>query len=237
MRHAPTIRSDRPRLGTFTFILYIHIMKLLLFLVFIFFRTFCFGQACTPGSAPTDIFYPNSTSVPSTNNGPRYLCGPNTVVYDTLNLGCRFVYVSAGSTLVLNNSSPICGGTGWIFLKSNSTLILLPNAMPAGIITESSTTIVNQTGQIISPASCSLITFPAVNCSTGLSNLTSGSSAFLIWPTPCSTKVNFDFSNFTDKYADISFVNQFGQSVKTFRQFSLDRNEIPIDDLPNGSYL
>jgi hypothetical protein len=49
--------------------------------------------------------------------------------------------------------------------------------------------------------------------------------------------VNLDLSNFSDNFADIIFQNQCGQSVKTFKQFSLDRKEIPIDDLPNGSYF
>jgi hypothetical protein len=78
---------------------------------------------------------------------------------------------------------------------------------------------------------------PPVGCPTSLNESSNSFISFSLWPSPSSTKVNLDLSNFSDNFADIIFQNQCGQSVKTFKQFSLDRKEIPIDDLPNGSYF
>lgn len=68
-------------------------------------------------------------------------------------------------------------------------------------------------------------------------NLTSKQNLFRIWPSPSSTKLNFELLNSTDKFSDISIINNFGQVVSEYRQLSADTREIPIDNLADGTYF
>jgi hypothetical protein len=244
MRHAPTIRSDRPRLGTFTFILYFHNMGRLLIFAFIFSATIFRGQtSCNSTVVASIICYPNSTTSTFCCDpiSTIYLCGPNTLVHDTTPThDTHNFYVNSNSKLIYESPVPGLGGggDGVIWVKATGSLTVLPSSIyPFPIYAETGAVLNVPQSFSSSIVNCPTISFPTVSCVQGLKDDITNHSYLNIWPSPSSTKVNFDLSGFTDKNVDITFVNQFGQSVKTFTQFSLDRNEIPIDDLPNGSYF
>ena len=55
------------------------------FLFILFCESINAQSVCTPTTAPGDVFYPNTVSTPTFfTNGVQYLCGPNTIVYDTI---------------------------------------------------------------------------------------------------------------------------------------------------------
>lgn len=97
---------------------------------FIFFFLICVStnaqSFCSPTDVPVDIYGANTISTSTTNIGPQYLCGPNTILYDTLGpQDCRKVYVENNSTLFLRAN---CSITDFIWLRSTSTLNIMSDS-------------------------------------------------------------------------------------------------------------
>jgi len=204
--------------------------------LFIFIQTIGYGQLCNPTYTATEIFYPNTTST-ATNSGFKYLCGPNTVVYDTLNTGCKYHYVNAGSTLIFK-VDPSCMLTSRIWLKNNSTLNIQQGNEWVSVVFEPLATIINTVGAMFGSNPCTSVTFPTVECSVAdINEAINKPNLFRIWPTPSSNKINIEFYSSADIFADISINNHLGQIVSSFNQFPVDNKEIPIDNLSNGSYF
>jgi hypothetical protein len=130
------------------------------------------------------------------------------------------------------------GPDGVMWVKNTGSLTILPSSIyPFPIYAEPGAVLNVPQSFSNSIVNCTTVTFPTVSCVQGLNDEINNFSYLNIWPSPASTVLHFDLSTFTDKFANITLVNQLGQLIKSFDKFSLDKNEIPIDDLPNGSYF
>jgi hypothetical protein len=57
-----------------------------------------------------------------------------------------------------------------------------------------------------------------------------------IWPSPCTSKLNLEISNISEKFVDIVFYNQLGEAVLTQNNFRANGNQIAVEHLPDGLY-
>jgi hypothetical protein len=194
-----------------------------------------YGQSvCTQTSVPGEIFYPNSVST-ATTIGLKYLCGPNTTVYDTASTYCYYYYVDSYSSLFLKGN---CSGNHAVCVKSTSTLTILPGVnSDTYVIYEAGATISNLSGSTIYPTLCTKIVYTSASCGATYIGQNNSGEKLLIWPNPTSTKINIEFSGLVNQVADITIINQIGTIIREYKQWLLTNKEIPIDDLSNGSYF
>jgi len=218
-------------------------MTKFLLLTFLTLTNLINGQTvCNPSiSIPMDIFYPYTTSVLPTfsvsSNSLVYLCGPNTVLYDTLGSGkCHAAYVNSGCTLIFKQNPSVCGGPHPIYLKSNSTLILKAGGQ-VWIYYEPLTTIINLAGVPVFSTSCASINFPIVNCANGLNKNNKKEIIFEIFPNPTSSKININVLNPDEQFADIRITSQCEDVVFENKKWQISDKEIPIEKISNGYYF
>ncbi len=213
-----------------------------IFLLVVFAECFFIGKSqviCNASSRiPTNVFYPNTnTNFSSLSQYTLYLCGPNTVVYDTVNPGySKMFLVNTGSTLTIVGGSP--GPTDAVWLKAGATLILKwgnPNLWL--VMYEPGATIIDMVGGL-TPITCTTtITFPSVNCFAGINEIDKKESVFKSWPNPTSDKINIELLNSDNQFADISIINFLGETIYEVKQWQVSGRKIPIDFLSNGSYF
>lgn len=199
------------------------------------------GQpTCSTTSTVGDIFYPNTVSTPTTppTNFTQFLCGPNTIVYDTLPIGCLYVHVNTGCTLFYSRGCPQLNVNA-VWLKNNSTINVLPNCPPNSlrIFYEPLAIINNPASVSIWLIPCTSLSFPAINCSTGINEQSNQESLFLVYPNPSSSEINIETVNFNYNTADISIFNQLGELVLRRKDWRVSEKEINIDDLSEGLYF
>ncbi len=218
-------------------------MKNSMFLFFTVLNLSILGQtfpadSCDQGTyVMNTIFYSNTTSVLDSTQSTDgiYLCGPNTIVYDTLEFsGCRFVYINPGCTYITN--SPSCSIFDMYFIKDNGTLIIRPDANYSefNIYHEPLATISPSTVGCLSVTLCSALVFPPINCSVGIAESTIQESQNLanlnVFPNPTENLVSIEFELTETKDVSIEIKNVLGQTIKTIsNSFTTGNNKIEID--------
>lgn len=187
------------------------------------------------------IFYPNTTSnITSTvtNISGMYLCGPNTLVYDTSNVAqgpfvCRTVFVSASSTLITNSWA--CAYYEIYFVKNNATIIFTPNTSNTSVhVYYEPNAIIIDNSAGVNTYSCTSIFFPAVNCSATSIKQNNLSYNLVIYPNPANDILNFEIPK-PELFSKIKIVNSLGQLVK--EEEATNINKVNIKDLPVGIYF
>ena len=198
--------------------------------------SFCVAGQCHPSTFATDVYYPNSTHSPTTYTGYEYLCGPNTVVYDTLEQGCHFIYVNALCTLFLKPTIA-CNAQSEVWLKSNSTLNVVqgtPGLLK--IYYEAGAVINNPSAVTIYSTICTSISFPTINCTTtAILESINESDLFEIYPNPATTVLTIVQNN-SERPSQVDIINCLGQMVKEELLIGNKRFNVSIADLPNGIY-
>jgi hypothetical protein len=221
-------------------------MKINVFLLLISFlqfnkvksQTWSCDQSTT---AISTIYYPNTTSnitTTVTNFNATYLCGPNTIVYDTAGYyGCRLMLISSSSTLI--SSSPTCLMVDFYYVKNGGTLIIKSNANGFGfrVYYEPLANIIDNSSGGVQTFSCSSLLFPSVNCFTGINEQGEKNNFLKIWPNPTSTRINIGITGTYFQSAEVIIINQIGEIVFENKQFSLTNKEIPVDNFKDGVYF
>jgi hypothetical protein len=197
----------------------------------------CFNGKGQPSCSTTgtlgDIFYPNTVSTPTyATNGNQYLCGPNTVVYDTISIGCLFVHVNTGSTLFYNKGCPQTIG-GYVWLKNNSTLNILAGSPGLTVYYEPLATINNTAAIAINSVACASITFPTINCATGINEQDNQEAVFLVYPNPVSNNLFIPTEQYFKEGGEIEITNTLGQTVLR----SQYKSEVDVSQLTQGCYF
>lgn len=209
-------------------------------LILLFFITSCFVKAqtsCSPTLTAGDVFYPNTISTPTTaTNGVQLLCGPNTIVYDTISIGCLVVYVNSGCTLFYNKGCPQTI-MGFVWLKNNSTLNILAGCPGVTVFYEPLATINNTAAIAINSVACTSITFPAINCATGINESDKSESIFLVYPNPSNNYINIEKLSAGNQKIDISIFNQLGELIMERKNWNVSEKQINTEKLSNGLYF
>ena len=206
-------------------------MKNLYLLIFVLITSFGIAQT------PDVIYYPNSINTPTSLpfGCTEYLCGPNTVVNDTLMHGCK-IYVSNNCTLTLKTKCSVCPGVTSVYLQGNSVLNILPgNCSNFYFLYEPTATINNPMNVTISSNTVTTISWPTVNCiANGIKSKNLENENIVLYPNPANDILNIEF-NLENKemFSKIRILNNLGQVI---REEELRNNSINIKDLPNGVY-
>ena len=184
---------------------------------------------------PAYIFPPNTTTTitPTTffPNDIAYLCGPNTMVYDTVSPQTSFVFVNSGCTYITNGGSSIFYCV--YYVKNNGTVIIRPDASPnvLSLVVEPTATVINQTTLTISTSTCSNIVFPTISCFSLIKDQDLG-KIISISPNPSLGFINISIHQNNFQNPKLEIINYLGQTVlKT--EF---KNQIDVSELASGFY-
>lgn len=196
-----------------------------------------FGQ-CSFTAAPNQIYYPNSVNTPSVFSfmSVDYLCGPNTILNDTLGNGC-YTLVNPNCTLTIKPDCSYCPGYITVWAKNNSVVNIIPgNCNLLYIYSEPLATINNPFNVQYQTTSCPIINFSNVNCSvTSLYENMNSLDNVNIFPNPSNEILNINFKN-SKRISQIEILNCLGQVVKA--EFTIEDNiHIFVNDLPKGIYI
>jgi hypothetical protein len=204
------------------------VKKIFFILITIAFRVV--GQSvCNPTVTPNQIYYPNSTSTPTTG-GWQYLCGPNTIVTDSIpNISCEWIYMNSGSTLTLKQQ---CISLHLIWIKSGGVLNILPGTAPVQVYYEAGATI-NDPSSAATLSACPQITFPNVNCTTRLERNMLDQVMVSIIPNPFTDSFKFQFP---DNEGNLMIFNAVGVLVFSELHY-LQGSEINLQHLKSGLYF
>ena len=195
--------------------------------------------SCTQSTAQVNqIFYPNTSTVYTSTVSMEwlYLCGSNTIVYDTAHPLCRQVLLESGTTYITNSQG--CPYADFIYAKSSSTVIIKANGNPATfrVIYELGATIIDQTGSAIT-STCSALNFPVINCSVGISEISEQQELFYTYPNPSCSKINIDLKSDNNQFVEIKIANQLGETVFEQKKWLNNEKSFSIDNLISGSYF
>lgn len=208
------------------------------YIFFIIFLVSCFIKAqtnCTPSTIPVENFYPNTTNTGTVNvnvSDIQYLCGPNTILYDTIQSTCRQVYVDNFSTLYLKAD---CQAVQNIWLKSNCVLNILDGPSIIYIHVETGA-IINQPAGLHSYSiimdTCSSIVYPYINCTTGLIENVD-EIKINVFPNPTNSILNIVDEKNQFNNSTIEIKNHLGQMIYAAAYSS----QIDLSNLSSGIYF
>ena len=196
---------------------------------------------CTPMASyntPTYTFSANSSTNFTTQvvwPDVLFLCGPNTVVYDTTHTSstsCNNVYINAGCTFITSNG--VCSMVSNYYVKSGGTIQIQPNTYTVGsyICFEPGATIIDFSSGM-TQYTCTAIPPPTYTCSVTSVAENHFRSLALIWPNPVRDVLNIDINNSNE--CDIKIYNSLGQEVKVINGLS-EKSKIDLSEFSNGLY-
>lgn len=209
--------------------------------VYILLLIMCFSfktksqAVCNHTETPVEIFPANTITTPTANIGLQLLCGPNTVVYDTIfNGGCRYVYMENNTSLILKAG---CWGAHLIVMKNTSTLTVLPGTSSFVYVTmEPSATINNLASPIvtITATQCNSISYLNANCVTLLAqeNEENKSSKVICYPIPSTGS----FFISTEEEMQLEIVDELGEVVKSI-MLEQNNTKQAVSNLNAGIYF
>lgn len=215
------------------------------FAIFILFYCNSFSQyaGCNQSTLTVNqIFYPaTSTVYTSSLVGMEvlYLCGPNTIVYDTLYPPCRQVLLQPNTMYVTNSQG--CEIADFIYAKSTSTVLIKANGNPGTfrVIYELGATIIDQTGSAVT-FTCSSLSFPTINCTVGFKANELLNIPIVIYPNPATDYFDLNIEDFEARANVTSFYiyNSLGQVMCEEKlTFNNGQKRINTSDLAKGIYL
>jgi len=198
-------------------------------------------NTCTPTYTPDTIFYPN-TIYDYTNTANfwecLYLCGVNTVVYDTAHPSNRIVYINSGCTYVTNSGNGPYADM--IYVKNNATLIIKANANSGSfrVFHEPLATVINLTSGIgTMDFTCTALSFPTVNCiSTGIKSLKDTRHEINLYPNPSNGILNIEYEILNDDDVSIQLLNALGQILVDEKMIS-QHSSFNIQHFNSGMYF
>ncbi len=202
----------------------------------IFLLIFSLAKAQLP--TPNVIYYPNTISTPTALSlgYMEYLCGPNTVVYDTIGHACK-IYVSNNCTLTLKTTCSACAGVTNVFLQGNSVLNIFPgNCYNYYVASEPTATINNPMNVPVSSNTFATISWPTVNCSANGIRSNNMDNTFEIYPNPVKDKLTVDVENKNAVDINFSLTNSLGQLIHVNSKTVNSQLEIDTSELPIGFY-
>lgn len=221
-------------------------MKKLL-LAFILMTSFANAQTagCNAGFTPITICYPNQTKVIpiGAQTDMIYLCGTNSVVWDTFNppsIKSRNVFVNAGA--VYNIKSTAGNHQVTIYAKSGSTVNIMAGTNLAFMTVynkEIGATLNNAASSgTLSNNTCSVINGPSVNCAA--SGITENQSITLetsIWPNPTNGKIYISALVADKAPVSLNVINQLGEVILTEEYLNNGKKELSLEKYPSGIYF
>ncbi len=194
--------------------------------------------SCSPTLQPTEIFYPNTTSQPT--NSPfsiQYLCGPNTIVYDSIpaSLSCYTAYVNALCTL--NVVSFGCSQHQEYYLKNGARLNLISYVSPIVNVVMEPGAFLHDPFNSAVVSFCNSLVFPQISCSTSSSETNPSMLNIGIWYKPDSKSVLIRTSDDRPFCGKITISDTFGKVLLLRQIETIQEMEIPLNTISPGIYI
>lgn len=210
-----------------------------LFFVFILISNFLLGQSpsCNVSALiPDVIFYPGVSSTPSYTPYAQYYLCDSAIVYDTLLGGDLQIFISPGAVYYWKGGER---RSSLIYVKNGGTLNLIPTGYPSSrfIVVEPGATINDPAmlnGPSFSPIACTSITFPSINCFTGINEFNKNKITAKLFPNPNSGSFKLQI-NTEIKKGELVLMNSLGQKVYE-QKISQGENQINSNNLAKGLY-
>lgn len=170
------------------------------------------GQNCSPTLPPSATFYQNSTYNHTANINAMYLCGPNTIVYDTTSSGTCNSYLNSGTALNLKNT---CTFANFVYMKSNSVLNVLPGTGGLIFVYYESGAIINNPYNLnVDSDYCASITFPVANCIATSLNEKKLEDGSVLFPSPARDVLNIHYAtDVSDNSMTVLIYNSLGNLI------------------------
>jgi hypothetical protein len=219
-------------------------MKKLL-LAFIFSGSLSYSQCNQTSFNPITVCAPNQTKViaSSVQTDIIYLCGVNSVVWDTFNppsIKYRNVFVNAGA--VYNIKSTAGNHQVNIYAKTGSTVNIMAGtnlAFSTAYFKESGATLNNAASSgSLTNTTCSVITGPTnVNCTLTAIQEQSIASETSIWPNPSYGKLYIHAKTEDKAQISVSIFNQLDEVVLNEEFINNGKKELSLEKYPTGIYF
>ncbi len=187
---------------------------------------------CSPSSLPGESFPPNSVNSSADTIFVQYLCGPNTVLYDTTVSFCKRVYVENNCTLFF---TPQCAAIDHIWLKSTSVLTMHKNYVGNVYVHVEPGAIINQHANpqyYCHIDTCTTIVFPLVNCVTGIKD-NSAEQHVTVYPNPTTG----EFTIADDKEIKKIEISNVAGQVMFSELSSENKKRVHLKNFPEGIYF
>ena len=200
---------------------------------------------CNYNIFPNDIYYAGQTvSIPTSSlAATMYLCGPGTVVVDTLDpvsMKARIVFVSSGSTYHYKSSLPANSGL-MLWAKNGSTVVIYPGTTTGTSITidkEPGATITNLSSGTITINNCTAITGLSISCvPTEIAEAQSIYSENKVWPNPSTGKLFINAKSEEKATVSLSVINQLGEIILSEDYINNGKKELSLEKYPVGIYF
>jgi hypothetical protein len=205
-------------------------------------------SGCNSSSAIVYTTFPsNSVTNYTSYANSLLLCGPNTIVFDTLVDGWgnnpirNMVFIGEFSKYIVQGiDDPYYVA---IFVKSTATLDFRPAASlnsAMSIIIELGATVWNNSGYNINVDTCASLIFPPGCASTEVAeNINSKPELINIWPNPAKDYLHLNYTFVGEEPpTEIVLYNSLGQLFQEHKPvFENNKTKIPTSGLENGLYF
>lgn len=192
--------------------------------------------------SPLAICYPNQILNVGGNvlTNLVYLCGPNSVVWDTASpslLKIRQIFVKAGS--VYNFKGSLLTNQVTLYAKAGSTVNIEPGTNIGLLFTinkEVGAVVNNYSSGTIITNVCVMINGPSINClSTNVNEVGSINAQF--WPNPSTGKVNLTTEIANGSEISVRVSNQMGETLYTEKYLQEGSRQLSLENLSAGLYF
>jgi hypothetical protein len=211
-------------------------MKKLIFIFSVLTNLLSGQPSCNAsGYTVTQVFYPGISSTPSYTPWVVYYLCDSATVYDTLVGGDLNIMINPGATYFWKGGER---RSSVIWIKNGGTLNVIPTGNPSarGIFMEPGATVNDPAGLngCCATISCSLITLPAINCYTGIKEITKNHFVSKFYPNPNNGSFKLKIDSEINK-GDFVLMNSLGQKVHE-QKISQGENLINSTGLAKGLY-
>jgi hypothetical protein len=182
------------------------------------------------------IFYPGVSSTPSyTPYAQYYLCDSATV-YDTLLGGDLQIFINPGATYYWKGGER---RSSLIYIKNGGTLNLIAtgNYSSRAVIMEPGAILIdpsNLMSMFAGTVACTSISFPAINCFTGINEIDGNKTVLKLFPNPNNGSFKLQIDTKIEN-GEMIIMNSLGQNVLE-QKITRGENNINMDRLAKGLY-
>lgn len=194
--------------------------------------------SCSPTIQPSDIFYPNTNSQPTSNTiSIQYLCGPNTIVYDSIpaSMSCYTAYVNGSCTLSVISFG--CMQYQQYYLKTGARLNLKSYVSPIiHVVMEPGATLNDPFNSAV-VSYCNSLVFPQISCSTDINESNSATESISIWFKKDSKSILIRSQESIQMLGKITISDVFGTILILKQAEQTQDIVIPLETIPTGVYF
>ena len=185
---------------------------------------------------PDVVFYPGVSSTPSYTPWAQYYLCDSAIVYDTLLGGDLQIFINPGAIYYWKGGERR-SSTIWIKNGGTLNLIATGNYSSRIVYMEPGASLIdpsNLMSMFAGTIACTSISFPAINCFTGINEINKNNFASKLFPNPNNGSFKLQIDSEIEK-GELILMNSLGQKVHE-QKISRGVNDINTSGLAIGLY-